>query len=144
MPCESVSVLLELSIPVRFIQGNGERDIVALNRGDELSRVPERFRDAMHWVANQLPAEYLSEFESWPQTTRIDIPGLGNVLFCHATPRDDKEVFTRLTPEDRLRPIFEATNAAVVICGHTHMQFDVKHPAPELQMLEVFEAAAPR
>lgn len=23
-----------------------------------------------------------------------------------------------------MRPIFEAANAAVVICGHTHMQFD--------------------
>jgi diadenosine tetraphosphatase ApaH/serine/threonine PP2A family protein phosphatase len=29
-----------------------------------------------------------------------------------------------LTPEDRLLPVFEGLNAAVVICGHTHMQFD--------------------
>jgi diadenosine tetraphosphatase ApaH/serine/threonine PP2A family protein phosphatase len=34
------------------------------------------------------------------------------------------EVFTRLTPEDRLLPVFEGLDVPVVICGHTHMQFD--------------------
>jgi predicted phosphodiesterase len=46
------------------------------------------------------------------------------VFFCHATPRNDTECFTRLTPEDRLAPIFEAAGAPLVVCGHTHMQFD--------------------
>jgi predicted phosphodiesterase len=49
---------------------------------------------------------------------------LGEVLFCHATPRDENESFTRLTPESGLLPIFEGLNASVVVCGHTHMQFD--------------------
>jgi predicted phosphodiesterase len=49
---------------------------------------------------------------------------LGEVLFCHATPRNDTEVFTRLTPEDRLVPVFDRLDVAVVVCGHTHMQFD--------------------
>ena len=124
MPRESVSALLDLSIPVRFIQGNGERDILALQGGQELTRVPAQFHEVMRWVANQLPPQHLSEFASWPLTLRINLPGLGDVVFCHATPRDDNELFTRLTPEHRLRPIFEATNAALVICGHTHMQFD--------------------
>ena len=46
------------------------------------------------------------------------------MLFCHATPRGENECFTRLTPEDRLLPVFEGLNVAVVVCGHTHMQFD--------------------
>jgi predicted phosphodiesterase len=49
---------------------------------------------------------------------------LGETLFCHATPRDEYEVLTRLTPERVLRPIFEDSAADVVVCGHTHMQFD--------------------
>lgn len=55
-----------------------------------------------------------------------DIHGNGesDVLFCHATPRDNNEIFTRLTPDRRLRSAFEAADASVVICGHTHMQFD--------------------
>jgi predicted phosphodiesterase len=59
----------------------------------------------------------------WPKTLRIEIDGLGQVLFCHSTPRSETEVFTRLTAEDRLLPIFEELNASVVVCGHTHMQF---------------------
>jgi len=46
------------------------------------------------------------------------------VLFCHATARNENEVFTRRTPEDRLLTIFEGVNASLVVCGHTHMQFD--------------------
>jgi diadenosine tetraphosphatase ApaH/serine/threonine PP2A family protein phosphatase len=46
------------------------------------------------------------------------------VLFCHATPRSDTEIFTRLTSADRLLSVFAGLNVSVVICGHTHMQFD--------------------
>jgi predicted phosphodiesterase len=51
---------------------------------------------------------------------------VGSVLFCHATPNNDVDVFTRLTPETQLLPIFEAVDADLVVCGHTHMQFDRK------------------
>jgi hypothetical protein len=52
-------------------------------------------------------------------------PGMiGEVLFCHATPRDKNEIFTRLTPEERLLPVFEGLETSLVVCGHTHMQFD--------------------
>jgi diadenosine tetraphosphatase ApaH/serine/threonine PP2A family protein phosphatase len=61
---------------------------------------------------------------SWPETLRIRMHSLGEVLFCHATPRNDTEIFTRLTAEDRLTPVFEETRASIVVCGHTHMQFD--------------------
>ncbi len=46
------------------------------------------------------------------------------MLFCHATPRSDTQLFTRLTPEERLIPAFENLTAPLVVCGHTHMQFD--------------------
>ena len=55
---------------------------------------------------------------------RRSVDGLGEVLFCHATPRDDNEIFTRLTPADRLRPLLADVDATVVVCGHTHMPFD--------------------
>ncbi len=124
MPQESVSTLLGLSIPVQFIHGNGERDVLTLHRGQEPTRIPEGFRDVMRWVLNQLAPDQILELAAWPMTLRLEIPGVGDVLFCHATLRDDNELFTRLTPEDRLGPIFEATGADVVVCGHTHMQFD--------------------
>ncbi len=48
----------------------------------------------------------------------------GDVLFCHATPQDDITVFTKETPEERLVPLFDGLDVAMVVCGHTHMQFD--------------------
>src|SRR5262249_51172544 len=61
---------------------------------------------------------------SWPMTLRLDVPPLREVLFCHATPRNENDIFTKLTPEERLTPIFNAVNAAIIVCGHSHMQFD--------------------
>lgn len=124
MPRECVSALLEHSLPVRFIRGNGEQDLLTLEAGEEPTRVPPPVRGVLRWVLTELPPEQLAAFTSWPLTVRVEVPGLGDVLFCHATPRDDNQLFTRLTPEGRLRPIFEETNADLVVCGHTHMQFD--------------------
>jgi predicted phosphodiesterase len=124
MPRETLSCLLDLDIPVQFIQGNGERELLAQMAGRETSTVPEQFRGIVRWVAQQLHPEHERLLAGWPGTLRVEIRGLGEVLFCHATPRSDTEVFTRLTPADRLLPIFEGLSAPVVICGHTHMQFD--------------------
>jgi predicted phosphodiesterase len=124
MPRESITRLLDLDIPVRFIQGNGDREVLERMRGMETESVPEQFREMMRWVVQQLQAEDEALLASWPTTLRLQVDGLGEVLFCHATPRSDTEIFTRLTPEDRLLGIFEGINAPLVVCGHTHMQFD--------------------
>lgn len=124
MPRETLASLLDLDIPVQFIQGNGDRVVLAQMAGRESSEVPEQFREVIRWVARQLDPGHARLLASWPETLRVEIPGWGEVLFCHATPRNDIEIFTRLTPEDRLRPIFEPLGVSLVVCGHTHMQFD--------------------
>lgn len=124
MPRETLECLLALDIPVRFIQGNGEVDALAEMTGKGAARVPEQFREMVRWSADQLYPEYEQLLISWPKTLRFEIGGLGAVLFCHATPRDDNEIFTRLTPEERLLPVFEGRGASMIVCGHTHMQFD--------------------
>ena len=88
------------------------------------AEVPEQFRESIRWNAQQLRPEDEQLLASWPETVRVQIRGLGEVLFCHATPRNDFEIFTRLTPEEDLLPIFEGLDVPVVVCGHTHMQFD--------------------
>jgi putative phosphoesterase len=124
MPRETIACLLDLEIPVRFIQGNGDREVLAQRAGLETSAVPGPFRAVMRWVAEELQPEDERLLASWPPTLRVEIRGMGEVLFCHATPRNDTEIFTRLTPEERLLPIFEGLGVPVVVCGHTHMQFD--------------------
>jgi len=124
MPRETLECLLALDTPVRFLMGNGDRETVATWRGEVPKSVPEPVRPVVRWNAEQLAPQAVSEIETWPPTISIDIDGIGLVLFCHATPRNDTDIFTRLTPEERLAPIFDGVNAALVVCGHTHMQFD--------------------
>ena len=92
--------------------------------GHSADAVPESVREIVHWAAQQLQPEHARLLASWPATFSIEISGLGEVLFCHATPRSDTELFTRLTSEERLVPILAGLNAPEVLCGHTHMQFD--------------------
>jgi putative phosphoesterase len=126
MPRETIRCL-GLEIPVQFIQGNGDREVLAQMAGTETAwyaTAPEQWREPVRWTAQQLHPEYEQLLAGWPKTLRVEIPGLGEVLFCHATPRNDTEVFTRLTSQDRLLPVFEGLDVPVVVCGHTHMQFD--------------------
>jgi predicted phosphodiesterase len=124
MPLETIKCLLDLDIPVEFIQGNGDREVLARMRGAESNNLPEQVREVMRWVAQQLHPEDERLLASWPKTLRVQIRELGEAMFCHATPRNDTEIFTRLTPEDRLLPVFEGLAVSVVVCGHTHMQFE--------------------
>jgi predicted phosphodiesterase len=52
-----------------------------------------------------------------------------DVLFVHATPRDDEECVTRLTPPDRLARIVEGVDARLVVGGHVHHQFELSSGA---------------
>jgi predicted phosphodiesterase len=124
MPRETLTRLLDLDIPVGFIQGNCEVAVLAQMAGTDPGPLPEQAREAVRWTAQQLHPEHERLFAGWPKTLRLEIRGLGEALFCHATPRSATECFTRLTPADRLQPVFEGLNVSLVICGHTHMQFD--------------------
>jgi predicted phosphodiesterase len=124
MPVECLERVLELGLPTDFIRGNGDREIAALMRGNSPAGFPEAFRPIMEWNAEQLDPRFEPVLAAWPLTARLSRPELGDVLFCHATPRNDTEIFTRLTAEDRLAPIFAKVGSALVLCGHTHMPFD--------------------
>ena len=123
-PAETIDTLRALSIPTQVIRGNGEREVLALLSGSHESKIPESVRKAMSWVGQQLNSEQIEFLNQLPSVYRIEIPYFGQVLFCHATPRNDTEIFTRLTPERRVEPAFAQSDASLVICGHTHMQFD--------------------
>jgi putative phosphoesterase len=124
MQQEVLARLTTLDIPVRFIRGNGEVGVLALRAGADPAALPAQARVPMQWSANQLGPDDERRLAGWPMTLRMKIDGVGTVLFCHATPRNENEIFTRLTPEERLAPVFGGLDAQVVVCGHTHMQFD--------------------
>ncbi len=123
MPRETLARLLDLELPTQFVVGNGEVAVLAEMEGKE-SGVPARYREGIRWNAAQLRRCDRELLASWQNTLQMEIGGVGKVLFCHATPRNPDDIFTRLTHQDRLVSIFAESNADVVVCGHTHMQFD--------------------
>jgi predicted phosphodiesterase len=134
MPGAVMDRLLELPA-VDFIYGNGERAVLAQIDAGDSGEVrywgtasgappPEHVREALGWTSRQLSGEHVELLRSWPATLDVHIPNVGRVLCCHGTPRSETEVFSRLTPADRLRPIFDGLGASLVVCGHTHMPCD--------------------
>jgi predicted phosphodiesterase len=124
LPRECLALLRSLDVPAEFIRGNGERVVLAARRREEINEVPEAFRDGVRWNAGQLTADDVDWVSTWPTTATLTLPGLGATLFCHATPHNDTDIFTRLTSDERLASIVSGVEAPLVICGHTHMQFE--------------------
>jgi diadenosine tetraphosphatase ApaH/serine/threonine PP2A family protein phosphatase len=81
-------------------------------------------RDLHSWAAGRLSAEERDALAALPTTEMLAVDGIGPVRFCHATPRSDDEIVTRLTPDSRLAEILAGVTEPVVVAGHTHVQFD--------------------
>ena len=125
MPRECLDLLYNTGVRTEFIHGNGESAVLEALRGGPLEKVPEAFREAIRWCATSLPDEYVAALTSWSLAITMSVGDLGRVLFCHATPRNDTEIFTKLSPPERIRTMFAGVNTDIAFCGHTHMQFDL-------------------
>jgi predicted phosphodiesterase len=134
MPCETLALLSSLQVPAKFIHGNGELAVLAQIDATDPSSVtywgttsgnppPESVKETLRWTAAQI-ASGCGPLPRWPGTYRQTIAEIGEVLFCHGTPHSETDCFTRLTREDALAPVFSGVGAGMVVCGHTHMQFD--------------------
>jgi predicted phosphodiesterase len=88
-----------------FVRGNGDRQPDA-------------------WALETVDDERLAIVAAWSDRVELDVEGLGAVLFCHGSPRSDEEIITAASPPERVRPMLAAVAGAVVVCGHTHVQFD--------------------
>lgn len=108
-----LDLLEHAPIPVRFIRGNGERECV-----------DQAAQDSESGVEGALPRRRVDAVAAWPLVTEVEVEGLGHVLFCHATPASDKQIITRATPSAVARSLLGPVTAPVVVCGHTHVQFD--------------------
>jgi putative phosphoesterase len=103
-PRESLDRLIDLGAV--FVRGNADR---------ESPRAPAGLWD---WVAGRLDPlslEFLSE--------RPIALSLGGVLYCHGSPRDEDEILTRVSPDERFRAALAGVEERLVVGGHTHVQF---------------------
>jgi predicted phosphodiesterase len=111
----------------RCVMGNADRQMVEdFDAGRTPSDSDDEMMRTMLWAVAQIDRadrDFLAAFEP---TVALDIEGLGPTLFCHGSPRGDEERITRATKEDRLAPMLEGVAERVVVCGHTHQQFDLR------------------
>ena len=126
LPQATLALLQETSkqVPIHFIHGNAESELLRYVAGKRIGGLSPRADEEAKWVETQLSSDEIEFIAGWSATVTIEVEGLGSVLFCHATPEDDITVFTAETAVSKLTPIFEKVTADIVVCGHTHMQFD--------------------
>jgi putative phosphoesterase len=124
MPGETLDALLALGERVRFLSGNCDRLVVEAFDGRLSTDLPGGVQKPIVWTAEQLDRKQRDFLAALPLTLEASIAQLGTVLFCHATPRNDSELFTKITPDERVRPMIDGVTQQIMVCGHTHMQFD--------------------
>jgi diadenosine tetraphosphatase ApaH/serine/threonine PP2A family protein phosphatase len=113
MPAETLDLIMDLD--ALAIRGNADRALL---------EEPEAGGLADEWVQAQLTDRHREFIAALPETVEIVVEDVGRVLFCHGSPRSDEEMILRTTPEEWLRKMLDGVGADIVVCGHTHMQFD--------------------
>jgi len=116
MPKETLSLLRDRG--ATFIRGNCDREVATPGEGEEL------WTRRARWAHEQLDDEELAFLRDLRHPLPMEVDGLGEVLFCHGSPRSDEEILTAITPPKRLDPILDGVTQNLVVCGHTHAQFD--------------------
>ena len=118
-PVEVLDLLATLGERACWVGGNADRELVEARAG-KASPI-----DVSNWAAEQLRDDQLTRLAGLPLAVTLPIAGLGEVLFCHATPRDDEEVVLVDSRMARWAEVFARLPPAVgtVVCGHTHMPF---------------------
>jgi putative phosphoesterase len=104
-PTETLDLLESVDIPLRWLRGNCDRE-------------------PSEWVADRLDDRRVAWLTTLAATDRIDIRGLGPVLFCHGSPRSDEDVITAISDPERVAPMLAGVDETIVVSGHTHVQFD--------------------
>jgi len=115
-PRETADRLMPLRLPT--IRGNHERQLMEQPR--------ERMGLSDRHAYDQLSAEQLAWLADLPTTLRLS----RDVLLVHGTPDSDLTYFLETVTEEGLREATReevqhragATDAAVILCGHTHIQ----------------------
>jgi predicted phosphodiesterase len=125
LPGETLERLVALGDRVRWVMGNADRMVIeAYDRGGRPADAEDAIDRLDAWVARQLTQAQRDRLAAFEPLVRAEVDGLGPVLFCHGSPRSDEEILTAVSSEERLAPILDGVAEGVVVCGHTHHQFD--------------------
>jgi len=111
LPSATLERLLGLGARCRYLRGNADRGVV--DDFDRSRRLATAAKRAQRDFLAHLPLRFV-----------LEVDGLGPTLFCHGSPHSDNQRITTATTDERLRRILAGVDPPVVVCGHTHRQFD--------------------
>ena len=115
---ETLQRLDSLGVPVHWVRGNGEREVAEAVGAP--APAPDDLAARMAAItAAALGEEPARALGRLPLTVELD-----QVLFCHASPRRDDEMLTRLSTPERWADALTGVPAGLVVAGHTHQQDD--------------------
>src|SRR5215210_3205248 len=127
MPAEVLDRLAALWQSICFVRGNADREVLAAygdGRYADATDAPDPAERVAAFAASKIDREHRDLLASFAERLIVEVEGLGQVLFCHGSPRSDEEIVTAATTEGRLHEILEGVDQDLVVCGHTHAQFD--------------------
>src|SRR3712207_4812875 len=127
MPVEVLDRLVALGESVCFVRGNADREVVAAyddGRYAEAIDAEDSAERVAAYAASKIDRGHRNLLASFAEGLVVEVEGLGQVLFCHGSPRSDEEIVTAATTEGRLREILAGVDHDLVVCGHTHAQLD--------------------
>jgi predicted phosphodiesterase len=119
-PTETYELLRSIDTPFHWIRGNGERALGP----DGADAVIGEAEEPLRFTASHFSEDERLELSALPGYVTLDVDGLGETLFCHASPRNDLDIVTPGTPNERFPVLLEGVEQSVVVAGHTHMQLD--------------------
>jgi putative phosphoesterase len=127
MPTEVLDRLMTFGENICFVRGNADREVVAAYddrpHADPIDVADPAERVAAY-AASRIGREHRDVLASFAERLIVEVDGVGQVLFCHGSPRSDEDIVTAATTEVRLREILAGVDQDLVVCGHTHAQFD--------------------
>jgi putative phosphoesterase len=127
MPAEVLDRLAALSKSICFVRGNADREVVAAyddGRYTDVTDAADPTERVAAFAASKIDRGHRDLLASFAEPLVVEVEGVGQVLFCHGSPRSDEEIVSAATTEGRLREILAGVDQDLVVCGHTHAQFD--------------------
>jgi predicted phosphodiesterase len=109
--------LAKLTGPVHWVRGNGEREVAAAVGG--AAAEGDDAAEMSAFSVGELGPERARPLGELPLTVTVD-----GVLFCHASPRADDELLTRISSPQRWSEALAGVEVELVVAGHTHQQDD--------------------
>lgn len=121
LPDRTLDALTALGERAVWVGGNADRELVEYRRGAR-DGIPDPIAP---WAAAQLRTEQVDLLAALPASATLPVGGLGQVYFCHATPRADDETVLVDSAAGRWAAVLGGVGPEVetVVLGHTHMPF---------------------